>query len=214
MTVIASLYPLFPDCSTYGFTSEPRYLVKIVQREGGYERRDRKWSRPLHMYTAVPTGERRSSEMQDLLYFWHAMGGRSSRFRFKDWADYKSCQVDEDVSAFDQPFEFVAGSPGGYRMLKQYTYGSVTQEREIIHPKGSSIAVANQLGVVQSPSSYTVEEDTGFVVPGGGFSGTPNSWGGEFYVPARFDSEFSVEITNFKIHNIQFTVCELRVPLE
>jgi uncharacterized protein (TIGR02217 family) len=214
MSVIASLYPLYPDCSTYGFTVEPRYLVKVVQREGGYERRDKKWSRPLNMYTAVPTGERRSSDMQTLLNFWHAMGGIYQRFRFKDWADYKSCFVDSTVSALDQPLQLVSGSPGGYRLIKNYTFGTFVQPREIIHPKGSSILIANQLGQVQSTSTYQVEEDTGLITTLGGFSGTPNSWGGEFYVPARFNSEFAVEITNFKIHSIQFAVCELRIPLE
>lgn len=211
MSVIASTFPLYPDCSTYGFTVEPRYLVKVVQREGGYERRDKRWNRPLSMYTAVPTGERKSSEMQTLLNFWHAMGGRFQRFRMKDWVDYKSCAVDDAATALDQPLELVAGSPGGYQMIKQYRYGSFVQEKEIFHPKGSSILVANQLGQVQAPSTYQVEEDTGFIVPLGGFSGTPNSWGGEYYVPARFDSEFQVEITNFKIHSIQFAICELRI---
>jgi uncharacterized protein (TIGR02217 family) len=130
---------IFPECPTFGYTVEPRYRVKIIEREGGYETRNRKWSRPLHRYTAVPMGQRPEKDIQSVLYFWHAVGGMTTGFRFKDWADYKSCPVQDDVTPLDQPFVFVPGSPGGYQLVKQYTVGSLTQTREIIKPKGDTI---------------------------------------------------------------------------
>lgn len=209
MIVLDSL-PIFPECPTFGFTVEPRYLVKIAEREGGFERRDRKWSQAINYYTAVPMGDRREEEIYSVMNFWHAVGGMASKFRFKDWADYKSCGIHEDPDGSDQPFEFVSGSPGGYQMVKEYSYAGLTQVRLIQRPKGDTIVVVNQLNQVQAPSTYQVEEDTGFITPLGGFSGTPAAWGGEFYVPVRFDSELSIELSNHKIQRLQFSLKELR----
>jgi len=204
--------PVFPECPTYGFTVEPRYLVKVVSREGGFERRDRKWQYPLHNYTAVPMGERADEDAFNVVNFWHAIGGMSTLFRFKDYSDYRSAIHRVAITALDQPFTVISGSPGGYQLLKAYTYGSFTQYRYITKPIGSTILVANQSGVVQATSTYTVEEATGLVVPNGGFSGTPTSWGGEFYVPVRFASELQVELTNFRVQRISFQLVEVRIP--
>jgi uncharacterized protein (TIGR02217 family) len=201
---------VFPICPAYGFTVEPRYRVKITARDGGYERVDRKWSRPLLRFVAVPTGDRFDDDVQTVLYFWHAHGGASSRFRFKDFSDHKSCRVGEEPSPTDQPFTFIAGSPGGYQLVKRYTYGAREQLREIVKPKGDTIRVANQNGVEQPSSTWLLDEATGLLQPLGGFVGTPTSWGGEFYVLARFDSELPITIVNKRIHEASFAIAEVR----
>lgn len=215
MAVIASLLPTFPTCPGYQFTSRPTYLVSTVTRRGGYERRDRKWSEPLHVYDGVPFGERPWADIAAIAEFFHAMGGTAGRFRFKDWADYKSCRIDGTISAADQPFLFTPGSPGGYQLVKRYiaaggSSGSIVTTRTIRHPIGSTIRVSNQSGVEQDPSTWTIEEDTGFLVPGGGFTGTPGSWGGEFYVPARFAQDLDVVVSNFEIMSLSCSIRELR----
>jgi uncharacterized protein (TIGR02217 family) len=204
---------IFPTCPTYGFTSEPRYLVKIVAREGGFERRTRKWSRPLHRYVAVPLGDRSAADVQEVLYFWHAVGGMFTTFRFRDWADYKSCAVQDEPSPTDQPFTFIPGSPGGYQLVKRYTAGSLEQLREIVKPEGATIRVANEFGVEQPSNRWILDEATGLLQPIAGFEGTPASWGGQFYVPVRFDSELPVEITNKQIQAATFALAEVRVEL-
>lgn len=204
---------IFPTCPAYGFTVEPRYRVSITERDGGYERVDRKWSRPLHRYTAVPMGTRVEDDIQEVLYFWHAHGGPSTRFRFKDFADFKSCRIQDEPTPSDQPFTFIPGSPGGYQLVKVYTYGARQQVREITKPNGATIRVANQLGIEQAASTWLLDEATGLLQTLGGFSGTPTSWGGEFYVLARFDSELPISIANKQIHEASFSVAEVRVPL-
>jgi uncharacterized protein (TIGR02217 family) len=220
-TIIEDPAATFPQCSTYGFQSAPNYLVKITSREGGYERRDRKWSRPLFKYEAVPFGNQHQADIENINAFWHAMGGMWSGFRFRDWSDYKSCGLDASPTAYDQPLVSSGDSPASYRLIKQYSAGSIIQEREITRPVGSGytdrlhtyagIQIANDGGVIQT--DWTLDEATGLVTLGGGFSGTPNSWGGEFDVWCRFDAQWSVTISNFKIMTATIQLAEIRLPL-
>lgn len=204
---------VFPACPTFGFVAEPNYLVKIVSREGGYERRQRVWSRPLSKYTTVPLGDQAQADVEAVLYFWHAMGGMSSGFRFRDWIDYKSCKLDDTPSAIDMPFEPSNDSPPHYQLIKEYTVGSVIQVREIQRPVGSTILVANELGEAQDPSTWTLDETTGVLTPNGGFSGTPTAWGGEFDVYVRFDAQLNPSFSNYSVLNVSIQLAELRQPL-
>lgn len=210
MTLQADDLPTFPTCPTYGFTVDPVFLVKIVQREGGYERVDRKWEQALRKYDGMPTGDQPQADIEELLYFWLAIGGMAGTFRFKDWTDYKSCRLGETISATDQPFSFESGSPGGYRLIKRYTYGSLTHDRTIYRPVGSTIRVANESGVEQSPSTWLLQESTGLLQTLPGFSGTPAAWGGEFDVWCRFNSPFVPQISNHEIQSATVSIIEKR----
>lgn len=203
-TLIIDLAPTFPECPGFGFTVEPRYMVKAVEREGGFERVDRRWSRPLCFITAAPTGNKAASVISDVLNFWHAVGGQAGEFRFRDWSDYKSCQLQNipGTSAADQPFEVAVGvSPTGYQLIKEYTAvgpGSpgtyLTQAREIYRPIGSTIKVWNTLGAAQT--DWTLDESTGILTPGGTFTGTPGGWSGLFDLWCRFASDIAITIVD------------------
>lgn len=211
--VIASTLPVFPRCPGYGFTAQPGYSVNIVRREGGYERSDRRWARPMNAYSAVPLGPRDEAEVQSVLYFWHAMGGRAETFLIKDWTDYKSCPTYATPAATDAPLVPVARTGGGtaYRLVKDYHVGALHQLREITKPVGATILVANESG---APSdSFRVDENTGLLVPGTGFTGTPTTWGGEFLVPVRFDSELAAQVADRQVQSVQFSLREKRQAL-
>jgi uncharacterized protein (TIGR02217 family) len=202
--------PVFPACPSYGFTADPHILVKIIMREGGFEKLDRKCNQALRKYDGFPTGDRPQDDIEEVLYFWLALGGMSTGFRFKDWTDYKSCRLSDEPSALDQPFSFEAGSPGGYRLVKQYTYGAYTHTRTIYRPVGDTIMVANSVGAVQDPSTWLLEESTGLLQTLPGFTGTPGSWGGEFDVYCRFNAPFVPEISNFQIQRASISLIEKR----
>ena len=210
-TIIADTSPIFPACPTFGFISEPQYLVKITQREGGYERRDRKWQIPLTRITASPTGDQPQADIAALINFWHAVGGMSYAFRFLDYTDYQSCLVGSTPAATDQPLLLSGDSPTSYRLVKEYIAGAYVQQRYVLRPKGSSIMIANTLGAVQT--DWTLHEATGLVTKGGTFTGTPGFWGGEFYLWCRFDAQLNPEISNYKVMNVTAQLQELRVPL-
>lgn len=212
-TIIPSDFVLFPECPGYGFSVQPQYLTKLNTRDGGFENVKRRWPRPINVYTAFPIGDRDEAQIQSILNFWHAMGGRATPFLIKDWADFKSCQVQDDVSAVDQPLETVTllDASTAYQLTKLYTVGPLTQVREITQPKADTILIANGDGDAQT--DFTLDESSGLLKPGGSFVGTPTSWGGEFYVPVRFDSELDIEVVDKQIQSVGFTLREKRIKL-
>jgi uncharacterized protein (TIGR02217 family) len=201
--------PVFPACPTYGFTTSPDYLVKYIAREGGFERIDIKWEEPLHTYSGTPLGNRPQRDIERVLYFYHALK-KGNRFRFKDWADYKSCILDNDPTPLDQPLQLAAGSPSGYQLTKQYVAADFVTIRTIYRPKANTIRIANGAGVEQAATTWTLEESTGLVTPGLGFTGTPATWGGEFDVWCRFDGAPQLQILDFKIQTATINLKEVR----
>lgn len=202
MTIVADPMPVFPTCPTFGFTVQPDILVKIISREGGGERRDRKWQQALRSYTAVPIGPRPQADIEAVLGFWLAIGGMANIFRFKDWSDFKSCPLGAQPSAFDQQLGIIAGSPALYQLQKTYSAGVYSQVRPITRPRGSTILIANTLSEIQAADRWSLDESTGILTPGGGFVGTPGAWGGEFDVPVRFSAPPQIELTNFEIQQL------------
>ena len=119
MTIIADLAETFPTCPSFGFTVEPEYMVKITSREGGFERRDLKWAKPLARYTGVPMGDRAMDDILDVYDFWQAMRGMWSGFRFRDLLDYQSCRPPQTPTTSDQTLEQSLTTPSEYRLVKR-----------------------------------------------------------------------------------------------
>lgn len=204
---------VFPACPTFGFVAEPNFLVKIVQREGGYERRQRVWSQSLTKYTNVPSGDQAQADIEAIYYLWQAVGGMSNAFRFQDQLDYKSCKLDQTPEATDQIIVPSGDSPASFRLAKNYIFGPFTQTRMIQRPIGDTILVANEEGVPQDSSKWTLNEATGVLTPGETFTGTPTFWGGEFDVWVRFDAQLNPTFSNYRILNVTVQLAELRQPL-
>lgn len=204
---------VFPACPTFGFVAEPGILVKITPKEGGFERRQRVWAQSLTKYTTVPSGDQAQADIEAIYNFWMAVGGMSNGFRFKDWADFQSCSLDATPAASDQPIVSSGDSPPSYRLIKQYNAGPFSQQRVIQRPIGSTIEIANEVGATQDPANWTLDESTGVLTIGGGFDGTPASWGGEFDVWVRFDAQLNPTFSNYKIMNVTVQLTELRQKL-
>lgn len=203
--------PRFPSCPGFGYVATPDYSVTISATAGGRERRNRNWSRPILKINCT-CGPKRESEIEDLTAFWHAMGGPECGFRFKDWSDFKSCKKSVDVTPFDQSVEMYTGSPGGAQLIKTYQYGTRTQTRPILKPVQGTIRIASDGVEKTEGSEWVLDYSTGLLT----FFFSPGviSWGGEFDVPVRFDSEFPIELVNHKIESVTFALRELRDPFD
>lgn len=210
MALIVDDMPVFPRCPTFGFQVLPQILTKIVRREGGYERVDRKWDQALRQFASVPLGQQSEADMYTVLNFHLAIGGTSTPFRFKDYTDYKSGEIDQDTTPLDQPLDADVGSPGGYLLYKEYTYAGYTQSRRIYRVIGSTFRVANESGVEQASGTWTLDEGRGILTAGVGFTGTPTTWGGEFYIKARFGEDPEFEVSNHRIQRCTCSVVEKR----
>lgn len=203
--------PRFPSCPAFGHLSVPAYSVTITEMSSGRERRNRNWARPLHQYS-ITIGPQLEEHVDELLEFYHALGGQECGFRYKDLADFKSCRKSQAATALDQEAEFIPGSPGGYQLVKSYFAGVRSQTRAILKPVAGTLAIADNGVAKAEGSDWVMDYTTGifqiFFVPAGIVS-----WGGEFDVPCRFDSDFPIEIVSHRINSVAITLKELRDPV-
>lgn len=199
------LEELFPQCPSFGYSSEPDYSVTPMERASGVETRNRNWQYPLHRFSCT-VGPRAEEDIAELLEFWHAVGGMAYGFRFNDGVDNRSCRIHETITSLDCP---LPAATAGYQLTKRYTFGARYQDRPIYKPVQGTILIADG-GVLQTETTdYTIDYTTGIVT----WVGTPSgalTWGGEFDVPVRFDSTFPVELLDRKIQSVAFTLKELR----
>jgi uncharacterized protein (TIGR02217 family) len=209
------MWPVFPTCPSFGFTSRPDYSVTVVERASGLRSVNRNWYYPLHTYSAVPIGERAQEDIHLVLKFWHAIGGQSGRFLFFDYVDHlSSVDIDSEPTPTDQPLVENLNSPGGHQLTKLYEdEGALFQQQRLIQkPVPGTIRIANAVGVEQAPGTWTLDYDTGILQIEDGFVGTPATWGGQFYVPVMFESAPEFSVTNRRIQQTSFALRELRLP--
>lgn len=203
--------PVFPKCPSFGYTSTPQYSVTITRSASGHERRNRNWARPLLRFDCT-VGPRAEEDIQELLEFYHAVGGAEVGFRFNDGVDYKTCFVNETRTMMDQVLEPNDDSPEVYQLTKGYTAGTRTQLRVIYKPIQGTVLVSNN-GVLRTEGlDYVIDYATGRMTID--FSPGVVRWGGHFDVPVRFDSEFPVELVDKKIQSVQFALAEIRDPVD
>jgi uncharacterized protein (TIGR02217 family) len=207
--------PSFPACPsrTFTYTVSPTLSVTISSAASGNEFRNRNWSQFV-LSINCQCGPRNEPEIEALRDFWYAVGATECGFRFKEWGDYKSCNKTSTPTPFDQPTQLIPGSPGGYQLIKAYRAGERVQVRPILKPKTGTILIGDSgapLSVKHEGTDYSIDYTTGLAsvlfMPVGDVT-----WGGEFDVPVRFDSEFPIELVNFEIEQVQFSLKELRNP--
>lgn len=199
--------PSFPACPKFGASSEPDYSVTIVPTAGGWEYRNLNSSAPLTRVTlTVGPGRDLDDEVQELLEYWHAVGGQTIGFRYLDRADYKSCRVSNTPAATDQPLVQVSGSV--YQLTKRYQAGSQYRDRSIRKPVESTILIADSGTLKTAGVHYTLDDTTGLVTLL--YSPVALTWGGEFHIPVRFDSSFPVEQLSYRVQSVSFTLKEFR----
>lgn len=207
--ITADTTPDFPACPSYGFTVGPMIMVKVIGLDSGFERTVRKWQRAKRTFNGMPVGQRPEADIEQIYNFYLALGSSANPFRFRDIVDFKSCSISDDTSFDDQPIAVItADSPDSYRLAKIYTVGAFSMVRYITRPRGETIRISNTSRVEQPDSTWTIDENTGFLTITGGFTGTPGFWGGEFDVLTRFDGVFEVTVSNYKIQTATVNLIE------
>lgn len=177
----------FPDNISRGARGGPERRTQIVELASGDEERNASWADSRRRYD-VSYGIRRADDLAAVVAFFEARNGRLYGFRFKDWADHRSCQPSQTPSPMDQQIGTGDGTTTTFQLVKRYASGGQLWTRAITKPVAGTVQIA-LYGVPQT-GGWSVDHKTGLVsfdtAPSSGFTITA---GFEFDVPVRFDSD-------------------------
>lgn len=178
----------FPLHVHYGASGGPQFATEIVSVDGGYERRNQKWSQARRRYDAR-TGVASANDAALLVAFFQARAGRARGFRLKDWYDFTSAR--DGVSAVDYADQIIGTGDGAqtlFPLIKSYGSGGSVHVREIKKPVAGTVRVG--VDQVEVQTGWTVDLINGVVT----FAQAPASGavitaGFQFDVPVRFDTD-------------------------
>jgi uncharacterized protein (TIGR02217 family) len=205
--------PRFPTDVSYDSRGGPGWETEIVEEDAGSEKRNQRWSYPRHEYD-VAYGIKTREKLETVLKMHWVCAGRAIGFRYKDHMDWKSCDLDETISAIDCIIGTGTGALATFQLYKTYIQGAYSRSRKILKPIGSTVAIAVD-GVGKTVTThFTVNSTTGLVtftagnLPGNGAVVTA---GFEFDVPVRFDADrLSINLNDYKAGAVQVPLIELK----
>jgi uncharacterized protein (TIGR02217 family) len=177
----------FPDNISRGARGGPERRTQIVELSNGAEERNASWANSRRRYD-VAYGIRRADDLAAVVAFFEARNGRLHGFRFKDWADFKSCLRSQTPGPNDQPIGTGNGATTQFQLTKRYTSGAQSWTRAISKPVAGSVTIA--LNGTPQASGWSVATTSGLITfttaPALGVAITA---GFEFDVPVRFDTD-------------------------
>ena len=177
----------FPDDISRNARGGPERRTQIVELASGDEERNASWANSRRRYDAA-YGIRRADDLAAVVTFFEARNGRLYGFRWKDWADYKSCLLSQTPAATDQNIGTGDGATTAFQLVKVYSSGSQSWTRTITKPVVGTVLVA--IDGMEQTTGWSVDTTTGVVsfatAPAAGAAITA---GFEFDVPVRFDTD-------------------------
>ncbi|MEZ5769295.1 MAG: DUF2460 domain-containing protein [Paracoccaceae bacterium] len=203
----------FPAGLSYGAVGGPMRRTEVVTLANGHEERNTPWAHSRRHYDA---GVAMSSldDLETVIAFFEARRGQLHGFRWKDWADWKSCSPSADVAATDQPLGLGDGSETVFQLTKTYSSGGSSYARPIRKPVAGTVLVAANGAPRTEGVDYTLDNTTGLVTfltaPGNGVAITA---GFEFDVAVRFGTDqIQASVATFQAGDVpSVPVVELRV---
>lgn len=182
-----------PARLAFGSTGGVERRTEVVTLASGFERRSTPWAAGRRRYL-IGANLRSLDDMAALTAFFEARRGRLYGFRFRDFADFKSCAPGAAVTALDQPLGEGDGTRMSFALVKRYGEGETAAERAITKPVEGTVRIAVD-GSELGSEAFVVDPTTGLVTlmaaPGAGEAVTA---GFEFDTPVRFDTD-RIEVT-------------------
>lgn len=177
-----------PARLAFGSTGGVERRTEVVTLGSGFERRSTPWAQGRRRYL-IGANLRSLDDMAALIAFFEARRGRLYGFRFRDFADFKSCAPGAEITPFDQELGVGDGERVSFELRKLYGEGAEAAERRIAKPVGGAVRVA--VGSEElAGGTFDVDPSTGVItlqIPPP--SGVPVTAGFEFDVPVRFDAD-------------------------
>lgn len=204
---------LFPASLSFGSSGGPERRTEIITLASGFEERNTTWAHSRRSYDAG-IGLRSAGDIHEVIAFFEARLGQLHGFRWKDWADHRSGDPMQPITAIDQPLGFGDGVRTVFTLSKTYVSGPSSYARPISKPVGGSVQIASDGVVLTEGADFSADVTTGAVSfaspPAGGAALTA---GFEFHVPVRFDTNrIEVNLAAFDAGEIpSVPVIEVRV---
>jgi len=203
----------FPANLSFGSVGGPERRTEIVTLANGFEERNTPWAHSRRRYDAG-IGLRSLDDVEALIAFFEARRGQLYAFRWKDWADYKSCPASRAPGPEDQIIGQGDGVTKVFALVKTYRSGAESYERPILKPVLGSVRVAVAGDPKVDTVEYWVDVTSGavtFAVPPD--LGVAVTAGFEFDVPVRFDADrIQTSVASFQPGDVpNVPVLEVRV---
>ncbi len=195
-----------PARLAFGSTGGVERRTEVVTLASGFERRSTPWAQGRRRYL-IGAGVRSLDDAAALVAFFEARRGRLHGFRFRDFADFKSCAPSGVIGPMDQALGAGDGAASVFALAK--AYGDLA--RPIVKPVAGTVRVA-----IDGTETMTFEVDlaTGQVT----FDAPPDEGavltaGFEFDTPVRFDADrIDVTLESFEAGRVVAApLIELRV---
>jgi uncharacterized protein (TIGR02217 family) len=179
----------FPANLSFGAVGGPERRTEIVALVNGHEERNTPWAHSRRHYDAG-MGMRSLDDVEVLIGFFEARQGQMYGFRWKDWADFKSCLPSAKVAYGDQVIAVGDGESRVFQLVTHYRSGGAGYARPIKKPVQGTVRLGVEGDELQEGIHYDVDVTTGIV----SLSFAPNAGdeitaGYEFDVPVRFDTD-------------------------
>lgn len=186
----------FPTAIAFQSSGGPERKTEIVTLGSGFEQRNAVWANSRRRYD-VGYGIKTLDDLHTVIAFFEARLGRLYGFRFRDFADCKSCPPGQTPSTTDQTLATGDGLTTAFALQKIYASGASGWVRRIAKPVSGTVRIA--LDDVEQASGFTLDDSTGLVTfaapPADGAAITA---GFEFDTPVRFDSDrLAINLANF-----------------
>ncbi len=199
-----------PHRLAFGSSGGVERRTEIVTLASGFEQRSTPWMHGRRRYL-VGGGTRSLEEAAELTAFFEARRGRLNGFRFRDFADFRSCAPGGEIAATDQGIGTGDGVRATFQLAKTYGEGEDAYVRPIRKPVEGTVLLA----VAGAPTTaFTLEPATGVIT----FTSPPASdavitAGYEFDTPVRFDIDrLDVTLESFEAARVvAFALIEVRV---
>jgi len=180
-----------PARLAFGSTGGVERRTEVVTLASGYERRSTPWAAGRRRYL-IGANLRSLGDMAALTDFFEARRGRLYGFRFRDFADFRSCAPGVTPGWLDQVLGEGDGSRTAFALVKRYGEGDGSWVRTIAKPVEGTVRIAVDGAEVED---FEVDTTTGVVTlavaPAEGAAVTA---GFEFDTPVRFDAD-RIEVT-------------------
>ena len=186
----------FPTSIAFHSSGGPERKTEIVTLGSGFEERNAVWANSRRGYD-VGYGVKTLDDLHAVIAFFEARMGRLYGFRFRDFADFKSCAPGADIGPLDQAIGTGDGAATQFQLIKTYASGPSTWTRIIKKPVAGTVRVA--VAGVEQTSGLTIDTTTGLITfDSPPAAGAAIAAGFAFDTPVRFDADsLAINLSHF-----------------